>query len=470
MKTLIEELSAVLPAGCLLTAAADIEPYCLDWRGRMAGRARYVALPTTTAQAAATVGLCTRLGVPVFPQGGNTGLCYGAVPEGNGEGLVLALARMNRIRHVDRKNNSLICDAGAVLAKIHEAADDVGRQFPLRLGSEGSAQIGGLVSTNAGGTGVLRYGTMRDLVLGLEVVLADGRVWNGLSTLRKDNTAYDLKHLFIGAEGTLGVVTGAALKLFPAMRTRADAWVAVSRPAQALELLSLSQDVFDTRIQAFELLSRTEVEIALAEVPGNRMPFPAAPAWSVLIELGDADPLSPLTARLEQTLSAAIGNGLVEDAVVAQSCAQAASFWRLRHTVSEANKRHGLSHTHDVSVPVSAVPDFIAAADEMLAARFPSAKPVVVSHLGDGNVHYIAMYSRKDWAAVLDPGATVEELQQAVHDIAVRLGGSFSAEHGVGRKLVGELRRLTDPLELGLLQAVKTVFDPERRLNPGVLL
>jgi FAD/FMN-containing dehydrogenase len=425
-------------------------------------------LPATTEQAAVAVGKAAAYGVPVFPQGGNTGLCYGAVPSGS-SGILLALSRLNRIRTVDRRNSSLVCDAGAVLAKVHEAAGEVGRQFPLHLGSEGSAQIGGLISTNAGGTGVLRYGAMRDLVLGLEVVLADGRIWNGLTALRKDNTAYDLKHFFIGAEGTLGVVTGAALKLSPAMRARADAWVAVRSPQNALDLLGLFQDVFDTRIQAFELLSASEVEIAVVNVPGNRIPFSSSPPWSVLIELGDTDAESPLTSRLETTLSAAMEAGTVEDAVIAQSETQAASFWRLRHTLSEANKRHGMSHTHDVSVPVGSVPAFIDAADRMLEERFPQAVSLAVSHLGDGNVHYIAMYSHEQWAAVTDPDATVQELQTAVHDIAACFGGSFSAEHGIGRKLVGELQRLTEPLELEMLRAVKRSFDPENRLNPGVI-
>ena len=265
------------------------------------------------------------------------------------------------------------------------------------------------------------------------------------------------------------MVTAAALELFPAMHARADAWVAARSPQQALDLLGRFQDVFDTRIQAFELLSRSEVEIGLANVPGNRIPFPSAPPWSVLIELGDTDAQSRLAARMEETLAAAMDSRMIEDAVVAQSNAQAASFWRLRHTLSEANKRHGLSHTHDVSVPVGAVATFIEAADRMLGERFPQAVPVVVAHLGDGNVHYIAMFSHEQWAAISDPDAVIQELQTAVHDIAARLGGSFSAEHGIGRKLVDELQRLTDPIELEMLRTVKRSFDPENRMNPGAL-
>ena len=469
MQELLDELSNSLPAGTLLTAPADTAPFTTDWRGRVSGDAICVALPTTTEQVAAIVGACTRRGAAIYPQGGNTGLCYGAVPETARPGVLISLKRMNRIRKVDRADNSLICNSGTVLTTVHAAAAEVGRQFPLHLGSEGTAQIGGLISTNAGGTGVLRYGAMRDLVLGLEVVLADGRIWNGLSTLRKDNTAYDLKHIFIGAEGTLGVVTGAALRLFPSMRTRADAWVALSSPAAALELYGLCQDIFDTRIQAFELLSRSEVNVALTAVPGNRMPFATTPAWSVLVELGDSDAQSPLGERLEQTLATAIEKGVADDAVVAQSQAQAASFWRLRHTLSEAHKKFGLSHSHDISVPVSAIPAFIAAADVMLAERFPKAEPMVVCHFGDGNVHYIVMYRREDWNAEKDQVKTLDELQGAIHDIASRYGGSFSAEHGIGRKLVGELERLTSPVELELLRRVKSAFDPQSRLNPGAM-
>lgn len=469
MADLTEELTRLLPSGRVLVAEEDIAPYCTDWRGRVTGRPRCVALPGTTEEVATVVRATIAAGEAVYPQGGNTGLCYGSVPEADSTGIMLALNRMDRIRKVDRVNNALFCDAGVVLTRVHEAAAEAQRHFPLHLGSEGSAQIGGLISTNAGGTGVLRYGPMRDLVLGLEVVLADGRIWNGLTSLRKDNTAYDLKQLFIGAEGTLGVVTGAALKLFPALKARADAWVAVERPAQALELLGLCQEAFDTRIQAFELLSRSEVEITLKNVPGNRIPFAAAPPWSVLIELGDTDPDAPLTQRLEVLLASAMERGLAQNAVVARSGAQADAFWRLRHSVSEANKHHGLSHTHDVAVPVSAVPAFLAEADAMLAARYPKAEPVVVCHLGDGNIHYIAMYSFEDWAAEPEPARTIAELEQAVHNIAVQLGGTFSAEHGIGRKLVAELNRLTDPIERAILRSVKASLDPKGRLNPGVL-
>lgn len=470
MSLIADELRSVLPTAALLTTASDMEPYCIDWRGRETGRVDAVVLPASTDEVSRVVRMCAARGIPLYPQGGNTGLCYGAVPDATGGGIVLGLRRMSRVRALDRLDNSIVVDAGATLTSVHEAALSVGRQFPLHLGSEGSAQIGGLVSTNAGGTGVLRYGNMRDLVLGLEVVLADGRIWNGLNRLRKDNTAYDLKQLFIGAEGTLGIVTAAALRLFPVVRSSGHAWVSVASPKEALELLGATQDAFDTAIHAFELLSGSEVEITLKNVPGNRIPFDTVPRWNVLIELGDSDPAAPLQQRLEALLATQLERGTVLDAVVAQSETQAASFWRLRHSVSEANKNHGTSHTHDCSVPLSQVPEFIARCDAMLAADYPDATPVVVAHLGDGNVHYIAMFSFDDWARRTDPDAEVEALQTKVHDIAASLGGSFSAEHGIGRKLVGELTRLTSPLELELLRSIKAAFDPRHLLNPGAVL
>ena len=470
MSTLLAGLARILPDSTIITDPREIEPYCLDWRGRYTAVPACVVRPGSTEEVAATVRLCAELGVEIYPQGGNTGLCYGAVPGAGERAIVISLGRMAKIRSIDKATNSIICDAGCVLTIIHEAAATARRCFPLHLGSEGSAQVGGLISTNAGGTGVLRYGSMRDLVYGLEVVLADGRVWNGLTTLRKDNTAYDLKQLFIGAEGSLGIVTGAALKMFPAMRVRADAWVAVHSPKQALTLLTRFQDEFDTSIQAFELLSKSEVDITLQNVPGNRIPFDRAPPWSVLIELGDTYTGANLAERLERVLAGALEDGTVLDGVISQSEAQTQSFWRLRHSVSEGNQRHGLSHTHDISVPVAAVPEFIEKVDRLLAERYSTAVPVVVSHLGDGNVHYIAMFTHEEWQQRPDKDGAIKDLQTNVHNIAASLGGSFSAEHGIGRKLLGELERLTPALELELIGRVKSAFDPDRRMNPGVLL
>ncbi|SME97456.1 FAD/FMN-containing dehydrogenase [Tistlia consotensis] len=466
----IERLRGRLGDRGLLTEPAAMAPFLTDWRGREEGRALCVALPASTEEVAAVVAIAAAAGLPLFPQGGNTGLCYGAVPRGGaGPGIVVALQRMNRIREIDRAANVMTVDAGVVLDAAHAAAAEVGRQVPLYLGSQGSAQIGGLISTNAGGTGVIRYGPMRELVCGLEVVLADGRVLCDLEALKKNNTGYDLKQLFIGAEGTLGIVTGAALRLHPAMAADAHAWVALATPADALSLLSRLQDRFDTAILACELLSRSEVDLVLAEVERTRCPFAETPPWTLMIELGSADPEAPLGERLQDLLATALEDGLALDAMVAASRSQAEDIWRVRHSVSEAN-RAGFGLTHDVAVRVSKVPAFIAAADRLLAERFPDAVPVVVAHLGDGNVHYIAMFQHAYWRGLNDPKATVAEVQTRLHDLAAGFGGSISAEHGIGRKLTGELARLGDPLRYELMAGLKRLLDPDDRLNPGVLL
>lgn len=470
-ETLLEALRAIVGTAAVVTDTDAMAPYLRDWRGRETGAALAVVMPADTDQVAALVTLAASAGLPVFPQGGNTGLCYGAVPRAPGApGLVLALGRMTRIREVDRSANVITVDAGVVLTRVHEAAATVGRRFPLHLGSEGSAQIGGLISTNAGGTGALRYGPMRDLVCGLEVVLPDGRILRDLGALKKNNIGYDLKQLFVGAEGTLGVVTGAALRLHAAIRASAHAWVAADSPAQALDLLARLQDNFDATIMAFELLSRSEIALVLDHVPGTRCPFAAVPPWSVMIELGEADPEAPLTARLEATLASVLEAGGARDAVIAASLAQAEDFWRVRHSVSEGNAVGGYGLTHDIAVRVSRVPGFIEAADRLLAEHFPAARPVVVCHLGDGNVHYIAMFDKAYWRSLPDPEAVKADLQTRVHDLALAHGGSFSAEHGIGRKLTDELVRLGDPLRLELMAGLKRLVDPAARMNPGVLL
>ncbi len=466
----ISRLTGLVGERGIVTSPAEMAPYLEDWRGREHGRARAIVLPRTTEEVAAVVKLCAETGTAVFPQGGNTSLCVAATPGADADGIVLGLKRMNAIRSLDRASSAMVVDGGVVLSAIHEAAATVGRQFPLHLGSEGTAQIGGLISTNAGGTGVLRYGPTRDLVMGLEVVLADGRVWNGLSTLRKDNTGYDLKNLFIGAEGTLGIITGAALKLAPALRARADAWLSVAGPEEAVTLLGALQDVFDTNLQAFELLSRSEIQSVLDFVPGRHCPFGGAPAWSVMVELGAPDPEAALTARLEETLAEAMEAGTVLDGFIAQNETQSADIWQVRHSVSESNKKRGVGLTHDVSVPVSQVARFIAETDAMVAEHYPSAEPVVVAHMGDGNVHYIVMFDHDWWQDVTDRKALQNDVMHRVHDIAMALGGSYSAEHGIGRKLTAELERLTSPVELDLFHRVKAMLDPDGLMNPGAVL
>jgi len=469
----IETLRSIVGEKGLITDPAEMEPWITDWRQRRRGRALAVVQPASTQEVSAVVALCAAEGQPVFPVGGNTGLCFGAVPESDREdkpGIVLSLRRMNRIRTIDRAGGIATVDAGVVLGDLHNAAIEAGRQFPLHLGSEGSAQIGGLISTNAGGTGVVRYGPMRDLVAGLEVVLPDGRVLADLAGLRKDNTGYMLRHLFIGAEGTIGIITGAALKLHPQTPNTAHAWVSVADPAAAVALLAALQDRAGSYIQAFELVSASQFELVRRHAERARFPFPEIPAWSVLIELGSEDATTALPGILEEVVGAALESGQALDAVVATSEQQASEFWHIRHSVSEANKKEGIGIVLDVAVRSSDVAPFIAAADVVAAERYPQAVTQVVCHLGDGNVHVILMFQRDFWASLPDEDAFALEVERAIHDVAARFGGTFSAEHGVGRKLTEELERLADPLRYELMGKVKALFDPQNLMNPGVLL
>lgn len=470
---MLDRLRNIVGDKGLLSDPSDMAPWLSDWRGRRTGAAIAVVSPANIAEAAAVVALCAKHEQPIFPVGGNTGLCFGAVPESDRPdkpGIVISMRRMNKIRAIDRATGLATVDAGVVLGDLHNAAHDINRQFPLHLGSEGSAQIGGLISTNAGGTGVLRYGPMRDLVAGLEVVLADGRVLSDLTGLRKDNTGYMLRHLFIGAEGTLGLITGATLKLFPRMSNAAHAWVSVPDPAAAVTLLAAFQDRAGSYIQAFELVSASQFELVKRHIDRVRFPFSDIPAWSVLIELGSEDASTALNDILEKTLGEFLEKGTVLDAAIAASEQQAADFWHVRHSVSEANKKEGIGIVHDVAVRTSDVAAFIADADKVAAARYPQAVTEVVCHLGDGNVHYILMFPRAFWNTLEDPDAFALDVEQAVHDVAARYSGTFSAEHGVGRKLTEELQRLADPLRYELMGRVKQMLDPKGLMNPGVLL
>ncbi|POR46495.1 FAD-binding oxidoreductase [Bosea psychrotolerans] len=470
---MLEQLRAIVGDKGLITDPGEMEPWLTDWRQRRRGQALCVVSPATTAEVSAVVALCAAEGQPVFPVGGNTGLCFGAVPESDRPGkigVVLSLRRLNRIRALDQATGIATVDAGVVLGDLHEAAVRAGRQFPLHLGSEGSAQIGGLISTNAGGTGVVRYGPMRDLVAGLEIVLADGRVLTDLAGLRKDNTGYMLRHLFIGAEGTLGIITGAALRLHPQTPNTAHAWVSVADPAAAVSLLTALQGRAGSYIQAFELVSASQFELVRRHEERVRIPFAEIPAWSLLIELGSEDATTALNAILEEVLGAALESGGIIDAIVATSEQQAADFWHVRHSVSEANKKEGIGIVHDVAVRTSDAAAFIAAADKVAAERFPQAVTQVVCHLGDGNVHYILMFQREFWNSLEDEDAFVLEVERAIHDAAAVFEGTFSAEHGVGRKLTEELERLADPLRYELMGRVKALFDPQNLMNPGVLL
>ena len=410
------------------------------------------------------VGACSAAGVPMVPQGGNTGLCGGATPDASGEAVIIALGRLNKVRGADPLNRTLTVEAGCTLASVQEAAAAAGCLFPLSLASEGSCQIGGNLATNAGGVHVLRYGTTRDLVLGLEAVLPDGSLWNGLRALRKDNTGYDLKQLFIGSEGTLGIITAASLKLFPLPVAQATAWINVADPAAALVLLASAQSVFDARLTAFELVSEGALDLALRHIPGTRRPT-AVSAWYVLCELAAGCGQATLDSDLEYWLGDAIAKGIAADAVLAQSSSQSRSLWHLRESLSEAQKIEGISVKHDISVPVSAIPDFLARADSALVQAFPGVRIIAFGHVGDGNLHYNV--SRPDPARNAELIDRQGEVHRLVHDIVHGLDGSISAEHGIGQLKRDEIRRYKSSIELALMRAVKAALDPRGVMNPG---
>jgi FAD/FMN-containing dehydrogenase len=458
----LDELRAIVGAPYVLTETFAVAPYGTDWRGRYQGQPLCVVRPGTAPEVAAVVRACAERGVAIVPQGGNTGLCGGATPIG-GEVLV-SLTRLNRIRAIDPDNNTMVVEAGCTLAAVQAAAADAGRLFPLSLAAEGTATIGGNLSTNAGGVQVLRYGNARELCLGLEVVLPDGQLWDGLRGLRKDNTGYDLKQLFIGAEGTLGLITAAVLKLFSRPRQTATAWATVAAPAQAVALLTRLRESIGGRVTAFELVGRPALDLVLKHIPGSRDPLPEHAAWQVLIELADTME-SDLDAALETTFVAALAAGEASDVAVAGSTAQAQALWALRENIAEAQKIEGVSIKHDIAVPVSRLPEFIARADAALAAAFPGVRIVCFGHLGDGNLHY--NQSKPHTQDNADFIAQTAAVNRIVHDLAHELGGSISAEHGLGQLKRDELPRYKSALEMEMMRAVKRAFDPHTRMNPG---
>ena len=472
MKPLPEALQDAIGQPYVLTAAEDVAPYLRDWRGRYQGSALCVARPGSTDEVAAVVRLCAAAGVAVVPQGGNTGLCGGATPGGAAGKLagevVVSLTRLNRIRAVDAADNTLTVEAGCTLMQVQEAAAAADRLFPLSLAAEGTATIGGNLSTNAGGVQVLRYGNARDLALGLEVVLPDGRVWNGLRALRKDNTGYDLKHLFIGAEGTLGLITAAVLKLYPRSRQTATAWAAVRDPAAAVALLNRLRVEAGDRVTAFEIVGRAALDLVLRHIPQAREPLAERPEWQVLVELTDTLPDTPLDAILERVLVAAVEAGEVLDVALAQSQAQALALWALRENVAEGQKIEGLSIKHDIAVPVSRIAEFIARADAALQAAFPGVRIVCFGHIGDGNLHY-----NQSRSTALDNDAFIAAtpaVNRIVYDLVAALGGSISAEHGLGQLKREEILRYKSPLEMDLMRAVKHALDPAGLMNPGKVI
>jgi FAD/FMN-containing dehydrogenase len=443
-------------------APQEITPHLVEWRGKYLGRSPLLLKPQTTAEVTRILAICNETRTPVVPQGGNTGLVGGQIPF-DGE-VLLSLSRMNRIRNIDADGMSAIAEAGVILTGLQSAANAADRYFPLSLASEGSCTIGGNVSTNAGGVNVLRYGNMRELVLGLEVVLADGRVLDLLRTLRKDNTGYDLKQLFIGAEGTLGIVTAAALKLFPKPVERVTAFVAVPDVNSAIALLHAAQEATGSLVSAFELVPRIGLEMVLAHIPQTHDPLAAPSPWYVLAEAtsGGAARLQDI---VEQCLAAATENGIVTDAVIAASETQRAALWRLRESLSEAQKYEGGSIKHDVSVPLAAIPDFLARGIAAVEARVPGVRPVPFGHLGDGNIHFnFSVPKGGDSAPFL---ARWEEINRVVHDIVHAFSGSIGAEHGIGIMKRDEILRYKNAAELETMRALKRTLDPNNILNPG---
>jgi FAD/FMN-containing dehydrogenase len=469
--SIVPQLQSLLGHDAVLTAQADTAAYVVDWRGRYRGAACCVVLPSSTEQVAQVVRLCAQAGVPMVPQGGNTSLCEGAVPRDSGEpAVVISLARMRSVRSIDVANNSMVVDAGCVLAAIQQAAAEHGRLYPVSLGAEGSCQIGGNIATNAGGTGVLRYGNTRDNVLGLEVVLADGRIWNGLHGLRKNNTGIDLKHVFIGSEGTLGVITGATLKMHPLPTSHALAWMAVETPQAALDMLGRAQQGCGGVLSAFEMMNAVELQIVLHHVPGRRAPVAATHPWHVLVELADTGGEQVLDDALQELLEQGAAAGLVRDAAVAASGAQRAAFWEVRHSVSEGNKKAGMGVNTDCAVPVSAVPAFIERATAAAHGIVPGVPIIVVAHLGDGNVHFIPLIGFDQWRALGDPDATAHAIKHAVNVVAHELGGTFSAEHGIGQVLTQEMALFKPAVEIEMMRGIKSLLDPQELFNPGRLL
>ena len=439
-----------------------LAPKLLEWRDRWSGDTPLMVLPKSTAEVSAVVGLCFETGTPIMPQGGNTGLVGGQIPRGE---ILISLERMRAIRSIEPFDDALIAEAGVPLVTVQQTAQEAGRLFPLSLASEGTATIGGLISTNAGGTAVLRYGNMRELVLGIEAVLPNGEVFQGLKSLRKDNTGYDLKQLLIGAEGTLGVVTAASLKLFPIPASRATAMAGLAKAEDAVALLARAKQESAGGIEAFELMGRMGVDFALRHIPGLREPLEGRYPWYVLIEAISAEE-GGAEAALERLLAAGLEDGLVLDAAIAQNQTQSKAFWRLREDQSAAQKPEGLSWKHDVSVPVSKVAELIERAGAEIGRRWPGARIAAFGHVGDGNIHYnISEPEGGDAAFDADRDACA----RVVHDIVDELGGSISAEHGLGVMKSEEALLYKSPAEVQTMRAIRAALDPKRIMNPRVL-
>jgi len=462
MSDALNRLAAVVGESHAIRDVAEMDGYMREWRQIWTGRSPLVLRPGSTEEVSRILAIANETRTAIVPQAGNTGLCGGQIPTDAGDEVVLSLDRMTRILDVDPADNTITVEAGAVLKSVQDAADAVDRLFPLSLASEGSCRIGGNLSTNAGGLNVIAYGNTRDLCLGLEVVLADGRIWNGLRRLRKDNTGYDLRDLFIGAEGTLGVITRAVMKLFPKPKSRETAFIAVPSPQAAVDLLSLAQDMSGNRVVGFELIADLALQFSIRHA-GVRHPLAAASPWYVLAELAD-----PVPGAMTAIFEAAMERGLVSNAVLAQSESHRTEFWTARELISESQKPEGGSIKHDVSVPVSKVPPFLAAADEAVSRFLPGARLVSFGHLGDGNIHYnVSQPFGMDKDVFL---GLWNELNDVVFEVVGRFDGSISAEHGIGRLKAYRMPQIKSPVELEMMRGLKHMLDPNGILNPGRVL
>jgi FAD/FMN-containing dehydrogenase len=458
-------ISTIVGAGNVLWRDADKAPSLTDWRGRYTGEALAVVRPASTDEVSRVMAEAARQGLNIVPQGGNTGMCAAATPLAAAQPcIVLKLDRMNRIRWVSPLGDCMAVDAGCILHQVQQAASEANRLFPLSLGAEGSCQIGGNIATNAGGTAALRYGTMRDLVLGLEVVLADGRVLDLMTALRKNSTGYDMRHMFIGSEGTLGVVTGAVLKLFPQPRDRRTAFASAATMAGVLGLLALARETCGDSLGAFEVLNREQIAVIAAHRPELRQPFPDAP-WCVLVEVADMSVDGSLGARLEALLAEALERGLMEDATLAVSEAHAKAFWAIRHAVSESSRAAGYVVSHDSVVPLFQQERFVQEAEAAIRAVSPEARVAIHGHIGDGNLHVLAILPQDAGAEVHQRKAA--EVSAAVDAVTARLGGAISAEHGIGHAHVARLAAAVPKERIALMAGMKHMLDPEGRMNPG---
>jgi len=464
---LIEQAGQALGPKVVITDQREIEPWATDWRGRVHGMSPAMLAPATTDEVVDIVRLAAEHGVALVPQGGNTGMAAGATPPADGSAILLSMRRMNRIRSISVEGRVAVAEAGVVLETLHDAAHQAGMRFPLTLGARGSCTIGGLASTNAGGTQVLKFGTMRSLVAGVEAVLPDGSVHSGLSGLKKDNRGYSLDQLLIGAEGTLGVITAVALKLVPAIAERAVAWAGVDSPTKALELLRFLE-ARTSSIEGFELVPQDSLDLVLKHVPGTRAPLAGKHSWHALIEATTADPVSDIAGELQRSLAAALQQGIIEDAVIAANEAQAEAFWKLRDTISEAERAEGQTLAHDISVPVADMPTFIIEAAAKVEAAFPGVVATGFGHLGDGNIHFhvrAGSHAAPEWYE-----AEGERITTMVDDLVTAAGGSISAEHGIGQLKRAEFARLAPPGRIHALRAIKTAIDPLGIMNPGKLI